>query len=90
MRVERFAPDTEPRHPVRHDQAFAMMLHAPGARVLDVPLACGFKTQQHSAQVFRDVWGVIRTEYGQHLLGSEATCASETWSEDTPLLVICV
>jgi AraC family transcriptional regulator len=28
------------------------MLRAPGARVLDVAVACGFKTQQHFAQVF--------------------------------------
>src|SRR5437899_12253799 len=31
------------------------MLRAPDARVLDVAVACGFKTQQHFAQVFRDV-----------------------------------
>jgi AraC family transcriptional regulator len=30
-------------------------LRAPEARVLDIALACGFKTQQHFAQVFRDV-----------------------------------
>ena len=65
------------------------MLRAPDARVLDVAVACGFKTQQHFAQVFRDVWGVSPTEYRQDLVGSEATCASETCSEDTPRLVIC-
>jgi AraC family transcriptional regulator len=65
------------------------MLRAPGARVLDVAIACGFKTQQHFAQVFRDVWGVSPTEYREDLVGSEATCASETCSEDTPSLVIC-
>jgi AraC family transcriptional regulator len=64
------------------------MLRAPDARVLDVAVACGFKTQQHFAQVFRDVWGVSPTEYRQDLAGSEATSASETCSEDTPLLVI--
>jgi AraC family transcriptional regulator len=64
------------------------MLHAPNARVLDVAVACGFKTQQHFAQVFRDVWGVSPTAYRQNLVGSEATCASETCSEDTPRLVI--
>ena len=31
------------------------MLRAPDMRVLDVAVACGFKTQQHFAQVFRDV-----------------------------------
>jgi AraC family transcriptional regulator len=65
------------------------MLRAPDARVLDVALACGFKTQQHFAQVFRDVWGVSPTEYRRDLVGSEATCVSETGSEDTPRLVIC-
>jgi AraC family transcriptional regulator len=64
------------------------MLCAPEARVLDVAVACGFKTQQHFAQVFRDVWGVSPTEYRQDLVGSEASCASETCSEDTLHLVI--
>src|SRR6266404_3025570 len=64
------------------------MLRAPDARVLDVAVACGFKTQQHFAQAFRDVWGVSPTEYRQDLVGSEATGAFETSSEDTPLLVI--
>jgi AraC family transcriptional regulator len=54
------------------------MLRAPDARVLDVAVACGFKTQQHFAQVFRDVCGVSPTDYRQDLVGSEATCASET------------
>ena len=64
------------------------MLRARDARILDVAVACGFKTQQHFAQVFRDVWGVSPTEYRQYLVGSEPTSASETYSEDTPLLVI--
>jgi AraC family transcriptional regulator len=64
------------------------MLRAPDARVLDVAVACGFKTQQHFAQVFRDVWGVSPTEYRQDLVDSEATCASETCSEDTLRLVV--
>src|ERR1700684_485623 len=58
------------------------MLRAPDARVLDVAIACGFKTQQHFAQVFRDVWGVSPTEYREDLVDSEATCACETCSED--------
>src|SRR5437763_11564945 len=64
------------------------MLRAPDARVLDVALACGFKTQQHFAQVFRDVCRASPTEYRQDFLGSEMTCASETCSEDTVSLVI--
>jgi AraC family transcriptional regulator len=54
------------------------MLRGPDARVLDVAVACGFKTQQHFAQVFRDVCKVSPTEYRQNFLGSE----------DTPQLVI--
>ena len=64
------------------------MLRAPDARILDVAVACGFKTQQHFAQVFRDVWGVSPTAYRQDLVRSEASCASETYSEDTPRLVV--
>jgi AraC family transcriptional regulator len=62
------------------------MLRAPSARVLDVAVACGFKTQQHFAQVFRDVSGISPTEYRQYLIDSEASSTSETF-EDTPLLV---
>jgi AraC family transcriptional regulator len=65
-----------------------VMLRAPDARVLDVAVACGFKTQQHFAQVFRDVWGVSPTEYRQDFLSYEAACALETCSEDMPRLVI--
>jgi AraC family transcriptional regulator len=64
------------------------MLRAPDARVLDVAVACGFKTQQHFAQVFRDIWGVSPTEFRQDLTGSKAICASESSDEDTPRLVI--
>jgi AraC family transcriptional regulator len=59
------------------------MLHAPDARVLDVAVACGFKTQQHFAQVFRDVCRVSPTEYRQDFLDSEVLRDSETGSEDT-------
>jgi AraC family transcriptional regulator len=54
------------------------MLRAPDARVLDVAVACGFKTQQHFAQVFRDVCGVSPTCYRQDFVGYEAACAPET------------
>jgi AraC family transcriptional regulator len=64
------------------------MLRAPDARVLDVAVACGFKTQQHFAQVFRDVCGVSPTEYRQDFLGSETAYAPETSSEDTASLLI--
>ena len=52
------------------------MLRAPDGRVLDVAVACGFKTQQHFAQVFRGVCGVNPTEYRQDFIGSEDTSLS--------------
>jgi AraC family transcriptional regulator len=58
------------------------MLRVPDARVLDVAVACGFTTQQHFAQVFRDVSGVSPSQYRQDFLDSEVICASETHSED--------
>ena len=64
------------------------MLRAPDTRVLDVAVACGFKTQQHFAQAFRDLWGTTPTEYRQDLIGSEANCACEICSEHTSLLVV--
>ena len=54
------------------------MLRAPDAWVLDVAVACGFKTQQHFAQVFRDVCGVSPTQYRRNVLDSEVVSASET------------
>ena len=64
------------------------MLRAPDARVLDVAVACGFKTQQHFAQVFRDVWGVSPTEYRQDFLAPKRLARRKP-PEDTPRLVIC-
>jgi AraC family transcriptional regulator len=53
------------------------MLRAPDARVFDVAMACGFKTPQHFAQVFRDFCRVSPTEYRQDFIGCEMTCTSE-------------
>ncbi|HTZ90528.1 MAG TPA: AraC family transcriptional regulator [Alloacidobacterium sp.] len=39
------------------------MLRAADARVLDVAVACGFRTQQHFARVFRRICGASPTEY---------------------------
>lgn len=44
------------------------MLRSVETRVLDVAVACGFKTQQHFARVFRQVCGASPTEYRQQLL----------------------
>jgi AraC family transcriptional regulator len=64
------------------------MLRDPDARILDVAVACGFKTQQHFAQVFRDVCRVSPTVYRQDFLDSEVRRASENSSEDTSLSLI--
>ena len=44
------------------------MLRAPEARVLDVAVACGFKTQQHFARMFRRSCGASPTEYRYQVL----------------------
>ena len=41
------------------------LLRAAEMRVLDVAVACGFKSQQHFARVFRKVCGASPTEYRQ-------------------------
>jgi AraC family transcriptional regulator len=62
------------------------MLRAAEARVLDVAMACGFKTQQHFAQVFRDVCGVSPTEYRQAFWVPQLAAASQTRTEDAPCM----
>jgi len=42
------------------------MLRMPEARVLDVAVACGFKTQQHFARVFRRISGASPTQYRRY------------------------
>src|SRR5215469_18378709 len=54
------------RHRVEHPKA---MLRASEARVLDVAVACGFKTQQHFARIFRQICGTSPTEYRREWLG---------------------
>src|SRR5467141_4040764 len=71
----------------RFERAKAM-LSAPEARILDVAVACGFKTQQHFAQVFRGVCGFSPTGYRQDFLDSEVLGDSETGSEDTAVLPV--
>ena len=44
------------------------MLRSAEMRVLDVAIACGFKTQQHFARMFRHLCGASPTEYRQKLL----------------------
>jgi len=44
------------------------MLREADMRVLDVAVACGFKTQQHFARVFRQMCGGSPTEYRYEVL----------------------
>ena len=44
------------------------MLRAREARVLDVAVACGFKTQQHFARIFRQMCGASPTQYRYEVL----------------------
>jgi len=58
------------------------MLRSTEGRVLDVAVACGFKTQQHFARVFRRMCGASPTEYRQEFLRHEASCALERCAHD--------
>jgi AraC family transcriptional regulator len=53
------------RHRVEHAK---VILRAPNMRVLDVAVACGFKTQQHFARVYRQMCGISPREYRQEFL----------------------
>ena len=54
------------------------MLRSADERVLDVAVACGFKSQQHFAQVFRHVCRVTPTEYRREFLNDGMTDARES------------
>jgi AraC-like DNA-binding protein/predicted ester cyclase len=58
------------------------MLRSAESRVLDVAIACGFKTQQHFARVFRQLCGSTPTEYRRELPGHVLPRASETCFEE--------
>lgn len=63
------------------------MLRAPEIRILDVALACGFKTQQHFARVFRWKCGFSPTEYRRQL-DYRTAAAREMVFENTPTLPV--
>jgi AraC family transcriptional regulator len=63
------------RHKIERARA---MLRGADTRVLDIAVACGFKTQQHFAQVFRDALGVSPGEYRQAFPGWEMDSASKS------------
>jgi AraC family transcriptional regulator len=64
------------------------MLRAAQGRVLDVAVACGFKTQQHFARVFHRICGASPTEYRREFLDCAANCSSETNSHDSATFVV--
>ena len=43
------------------------LLKAPGLRIIDVAISCGFETSQHFARVFRSVCAMTPTEYRRSL-----------------------
>ena len=51
----------------RTERAKEILLKAE-LRVLDVAVACGFKTQQHFARIFRQMYGASPTEYRREFL----------------------
>ena len=60
------------------------MLRSAESRVLDVAIACGFKTQQHFARVFRQLCGASPTVYRSEFLRYEPTGPSEDFLPDVP------
>jgi AraC family transcriptional regulator len=64
------------------------MLRGAQGRVLDVAVACGFKTQQHFARVFHRICGASPTEYRREFLDYAANCSSETNFHDSATFVV--
>src|SRR5882762_9804440 len=62
------------------------MLRSDDARVVDVAVACGFKTQQHFARAFRHVCGVSPTDYRLESQRHRATSEREIRSHNAPTL----
>jgi transcriptional regulator GlxA family with amidase domain len=72
------------RHRVEHAK---VLLRVANSRILDVAVACGFKTQQHFARVFRHMCGVSPTEYRHEFLRHGANCNCEICSHATSTLL---
>ena len=60
------------------------MLRVAELRVLDVAIACGFKTQQHFARVFRHVCRLSPKEYRREFMCFERPGPSEAFLLDVP------
>jgi transcriptional regulator GlxA family with amidase domain len=60
------------------------MLRAAEVRMLDVAVACGFKTQQHFARVFRQLCGAIffRMRHTSNALQKDKGHGSTEWGSD--------
>jgi AraC family transcriptional regulator len=58
------------------------MLRSAEPRVLDVAIACGFKTQQHFARVFRHLCGLSPKEYRREFMRFETPVPSEAFLLD--------
>ena len=58
------------------------MLRSAESRVLDVAIACGFKTQQHFARVFRHLCGLSPKEYRREFMRFETPVHSEAFLLD--------
>jgi len=65
------------------------MLRAPEGRILDIAIACGFKTQQHFARVFRKLCGASPTEYRKEFVpaASGNTIEDDSHNVQVPLHV---
>ena len=63
------------------------MLRAAEGRILDIAIACGFKTQQHFARVFRKFCGASPTEYREEFVEAHRGCAIEDGSHNAPLRI---
>src|SRR5262245_46887770 len=64
------------------------MLRLAEPRVLDVAIACGFKTQQHFARGFRHVCGLSPTEYRREFLSSETADPAGAFLLDIPPVTV--
>jgi len=58
------------------------MLGTAEVRVLDVAIACGFKTQQHFARIFRQLCGASPSEYRRHFPSHVVPRVKETYFQE--------
>jgi AraC family transcriptional regulator len=61
------------------------MLRVAEGRILDIAIACGFKTQQHFARVFRKLCGASPTEYRQEFVEAQGGYTNEDSSHNAPI-----